>query len=315
MINDAWENADAEESAVAQAFFDYTQVEDQTGGTLMLNSPIDFVGRSGRDETMWPQTSNGMDFGDYNTMNHKLMFCDHAADGGLPTVIFSTANYSNIGFTQNDEVFLFMRGVPMVNKYLRGTSLENTLPPDTLQTPGNMQELNQLMAMWPFIPSSQAAGGVGLRDFIDVSSAIIFGEVTNFTPEVTVQDDEGNLSKIPIDVEFTIRGRTFFDNFKFGGDPDVEAESAQLIFPRVLDGGDMFVQSELLNPKHRYMMVVPAGEITVTTIVLEGDDPSARFSPNDTTFFVGPGAVRKVNLQINPATTQDNNDNAGGGGL
>jgi hypothetical protein len=312
MVNDAWVSADSEEVAVRNAFMNFVQAADaEDVGTLLFNAPIDFVSTSGRDPEQWPQVSNGGSFGDYNTMNHKLMFCDRQAAGGLPTVIFSTANYSNIGFTQNDEVFIFFRGTPLVNKFLRGVSLETTFPPRTLRKASDMKELNQLMAMWPFFPSAQAAGGVGFRDFIGTSSAIIFGEVSNFNPEVTVQANDGSLSKVPIDLIFSVRGRTFFEDFRYGGDPAVDEEAGRLIFPRVPDNGDMFVQSAVLNPDKRFMMIVPAGEITISTIVIEGTGPSPRFSPSDKTFFVGPGAVRKVRLQVNPATS---NTGPGGGG-
>jgi hypothetical protein len=234
-------------------------------------------------------------------MNHKLMFVDHAAGDGSPAIIDSTANYDTLGFSQNDEIFIVYRGTPVLNKFLRSMPLNSSMPPDSVVNAGDVQEINQLLAMWPFFGSNQFASGADFRDFMDLPCGIIFGEVSNFTPTVSVQNSDGSFTKIPIDLNFTVQGTSFF------GDTAIP-ETAPVV------NGDTFVNDETLNPNHRYMMVVPAGNITVTTIVTEGGQVSSRFQPAQKTFYIGPGGVRKIDLQINPAGSNNTTNSGGGGG-
>jgi hypothetical protein len=279
-------NADSEEQAVYQAFFNYTQL-DMPVGKLLLNQPIDPTGA----------------FTNYNTMNHKLMFVDHALTNNQPAIIDSTANYSNLGFTQNDETFLIYRGTPVLNKYLRNVPLNKTQAPDSLVKAGDVQEINQLLAMWPYFGSKQFATGADFRNFMDLPCGIVFGEVTNFTPTVSIQNTDGTITKIPIDLTFSVAGTSYF------GSVDIP-DSTPVV------SGDIFVESATLNPKHRYLLVVPAGTVTITTTVLEGDAESKRFQPSQKTFYIGPGGVRKLDLQINPAgqNTSTGGGTSGGGG-
>jgi hypothetical protein len=286
IMNDTFQG-DSEEQAVYDAFLSYVRSGDPVG-TLLVNTPID-------------SAIAGSDYSNYNTMNHKLMFVDHALSNNQPAVIDGTANYSSLGFAQNDEVFLIFRGTPLINKYFRSMALNSSQPPDSLVNAGDVQEINQLMAMWPFFGSKQVADGADFRNFMDISCGIIFGEITNYSPTVSIQNDDGTFDKIPIDVTFTVRGSTFFGN--------VDVPEAEPVV-----NGDIFVNDETLNPKHRYMLVVPAGNVTVKTIVLEGGQESDRFQPSEKSFYIGPGGVRHMNLQINPAGQQSGTTGGGGGG-
>ncbi len=66
-------------------------------------------------------------------------------------VMFTTSNYTDLGFTLNDEVLLIMRGESMMKKFWRGIDFQSTLPPDDLTDPEDVQELDSLMAMFPYI--------------------------------------------------------------------------------------------------------------------------------------------------------------------
>jgi cardiolipin hydrolase len=316
MFNDNIFNGDSEEQAVYTAFANYTRLgTDDVVGTLLLSAPMGLEGASGRSADQWPGSNPPPSFADYNTMNHKLMFVDHALSNNQPAVIFGTANYSNLGFAQNDEIFLILRGSGLTSKYIRGMSLNST-PPSTVQDAEDVQEFNQLLAMWPFDASPQVTGGMEFRDFMQTNTAIIFGEISNFNPVIKLLDDDGEELSIPIDATFAIRGTTFFGQQAFGGDPRKvfdpnttkdPSEAVRLIFP---DVADPFVGNDLVNPDHRFLLVVPAGDITISTIVTEGDDPSTRFTISERKVFVGPGAVREINLQIGQLV----DSGSGGGG-
>ncbi len=282
LFNDFGPQGDFDENAVYDAFVGVIEDPDSAGGALYVNDLIDFSG-----------TFNG-----YNVMNHKLMICDHAYSNQEWAVIFSTSNYSELGFTLNDEVMLIMRGVPLVSKYWRGLALSETLPPETLQLPGDVQEFDQLYAMWPYLAAENSAF---FRDFGDVPCGIVFGEVDNFRPTVTIQSGDGEFVDVDIDLGFAVEGSLYFTGDLYGPmTPTVD--------------GDLFEESEVINPDHRYMLVVPAGEVTLTTIVLTRDGSvSELFQPDEITFNIGPGGVREVNLNINQAAEAGTTPGAGGG--
>jgi cardiolipin hydrolase len=319
MFNDNIINGDTEEQAIYTSFFNYTQLgEDDVVGTLLMSAPMGLEGRGRLTADQWPGANPPPSFAEYNTMNHKLIFADHALSNNQPTVIFSTANFSNLGFAQNDEVFLMLRGNALSSKYIRGMSLNGT-PPATVEDAEDVQEFNQLFAMWPFDASAQVTGGQEFRDFMQTNTAIIFGEISNFNPVIRMLDDEGEEIQIPIDATFSIRGTTFFGQQAFGGDPRKvfdpntakdDSEAARLIFP---DVPDPFVGNDLVNPDHRFLLVVPAGDITISVLVTEGQGVSDRFTISERSLFVGPGAVRQVNLQIGQLV--DSSSGGGGAGV
>lgn len=278
-FNDIAGLGDAEENAVYEAFANYTQ--EPTGGECYVNMLIN-------DQ-----------FADYNSMNHKLMFVDHANSNGTPAMIFTTSNYSSLGFTQNDEVMLILRGVPLVNKWWRGLDLTSTLPPESVERAQDIQEIDMLLAMYPYVPSLDSTL---FRDFPDVPCAIVFGSIDNFSQTITIQGGDGTFSDINIDVTFEVEGTTYFDSTAYGP-----------LIPTV--SGDMFEENELLNPDHRYLLVVPAGDVTIRTLVESSDTGNTvSFQPDETTFTIGPGCVRNVNLQISQASTGLNPGGGTGGG-
>ena len=282
LINDIAGLADQEEAAVYQALFDYADAGGGAG-SLYLNTPIDPSGQ----------------FSEYNTMNHKLLFADNAAAGGNPTIVYSTASWSDISFTQNDELLIMMRGNPLVSKYWRQMDLTNSLPPATINKPGDVQELDQLFCMYPYVASADAGY---FRDFNDAPCGLIYGTVDNFRNPLTIQQDDGSFVDVNIDLTFEIEGLSYFGEIGFG--PLVPTTS-----------GDLFVQQEALNPDHEFMLVVPAGEVTVRTIVTaaDGGGTDLNFQPDETTFWIGPGGVRELRLKVNQATNTGTGGNTGGG--
>lgn len=285
-INNFGSEGDFASNAVYDAFLGLVQNQDTAIGSFYLNDAMDYSGV----------------FNGYNVMNHKLALCDHARSDGAPAVVFTTANYTDLDLTQNDEVMLILRYPSLVSKYWRGLDLGATLPPDNLLEASDFQEFDELMAMWPYVQSPSAPI---LRGFSDVPCGIIFGQVDNFRPTVTVNDGSGGLQEVNIDLTFTVEGNLFFTGDTYGSpDPLVPYSS-----------GDLFEESDLANPDHRYMMVVPAGEGTITTIVTDpGGSPSTLFQPDETSFEVGPGGVKHIDLSINQAGQDTGQTGTGGGG-
>lgn len=282
IINNFGSEGDFAENAVYDAFLGLVTNPDANVGELYLNDMMDPSGL----------------FNGYNVMNHKLTFCDHGYSDQQPVVVFSTANYSDLGLTQNDEVMLIMRYPSLVSKYWRGVNLANTLPPDNVLVPGDFQEFDQLLAMWPYLASGE---GNIFRSFPDVPCGIVFGEADNFRPTVTINDG-GDLVEIDIDLTFEVEGSLFFTGDAYG--PVVPYAE-----------GDLFEESDLANPDHRYMLVVPAGKVLLRTIVTTADGSMTDlFQPDEIEFDIGPGAVKNVTLKINQAGQEGAQSGTGGGG-
>ncbi|MBN2083473.1 hypothetical protein JW859_14855 [bacterium] len=273
LINNFGALGDAADNAVYDALLSIVDGSDWDGGAVYINDNIDFTG-----------TFNG-----YNIMNHKLMFCDHAYSDLTPAMIFTTGNYSELGLTQNDEVMLVFRQAPLVNKYWRGISPTTTLPPDSIEKPGDYQEFDQLFAMWPYLSSANAEL---FRGFGDVPCGIVYGEADNYRPTVTITTDSNELEDVNIDLTFEVEGTLFFDGTAYGP-----------LVPAFED--DIFEESELINPDHRYMLIVPAGEVLLRTIVTGADgEYTALFQPDEVIFDIGPGGVRRQDVKINQASTE-----------
>ncbi|MCC7478274.1 hypothetical protein IT575_07415 [bacterium] len=305
LFNDVAFLGDDEENQVYLAFVDYLTTP--TGGPLYINGLID----SGNP-------ASGGQFANYNTMNHKMLFTNHGLTDNRASVITSTANYTDLGFTINDQVTLIFRGNGLVNKFIRGIDYSRPLPPTNLREPDDSQEFDQLMTMYPYGAST---GAPFLRDISRLPCALIYGSVTNFNPTVTIQNQNstgGNggvddIIEVDIDLYFGIEVPQLF----FGGsfpDPDVDATfedvDGNTLYRAPLE--DPFIRSELVNPDHRYMMVVPAGEVIIHTFAESIDSGQlALFEPTERRFSVGPGAVKEVNLIINQAF--DDSGNVGGG--
>ncbi len=299
LFNDIANLGDAEENAVYRAFIDYTAAP--TGGALYINGLID----SGNP-------ASGGQFSNYNTMNHKMIFANHGLSDNRPSVVTSTANFSDLGFTINDQVTLIFRGTGLANKFIRGIDYSSSTPPLTLREPNDSQEFDQLLTMYPYGASLEAPF---LRDISRLPCALIYGSVTNFNPTVTVQTGTSQDEIVPIDIDvyFGVEAPDLF----FGGvfpDPEVDATfqdgNGNTLYRGPL--ADPFVRSEIANPDHRYMMVVPAGEVIIHTFAESIDNSQlALFEPTERRITVGPGAVKEVNLIINQAF--DDSGNVGGG--
>ena len=295
MFNDIGALGDAEENAVYDAFGQYAaDNENIRGGTLSISDLAElntFVSGSRFD----PVTQTNIPV-QVNAMNHKLLYADRGLAGGAPSVTFTTGNYSTLGFDQNDEVMVIMRGNQLTNKYYSGADLSRSVPPTGIDNANDLKEFDQLFVLHPMVAS---AGGAPFREFLPVSSGIVIGTINNFSPTITIDTGDGTFEEIDIDVIFEIEGKYFFNDFGFGP------------VPPFADQDDHFEQNEAINPDHRFMMVVPAGELTLRTIVLDnGGGISSRFQPTETQFEIGPGGVREISLNIN----QSQEDNVAGGG-
>ncbi len=300
LFNDIGALGDFEENGVYDAFVAYADDNQNTrGGTLSISDLAElntFVSGSRFD----PVTQTNIPV-QVNAMNHKLLYADRALSGGAPSVTFTTGNYSPLGFDQNDEVMVIMRGSELARKYFSGANLSRSLPPTGINSPSDIKEFDQLFVMHPLQAS---AGSAPFREFLPVSSGILIGTINNFKPVITIDDGSGEFTEINIDVYFEIDGKYFFNDFDFEGlSPFAEQD-------------DHFEENEALNPDHRFMMVVPAGDIVLRTIVLDTDgSQSSRFQPTETEITIGPGGVREVSLNINQSQdTLDQGGSGGGGG-
>lgn len=297
MFNDIGALGDFEENAVYQAFADYAENNANIRGGTMFVSDLAELNTFVSGTRFDPITQTEVPV-QVNAMNHKLLYADRAFAGGAPSVTFTTGNYSTLGFDQNDEVMVIMRGSQLARKYWSGASLQNSLPPAGIDDASDIKEFDQLFVMHPMLSS---AGSEPFREFLPVSSGILIGTINNFSPTITIDDGSGEFNEIDIDVYFEIDGKYFFNDFEF------EALSP---FP---EQDDHFEENEALNPDHRFMMVVPAGDIILRTIVLDTDgSQSSRFQPTETEITIGPGGVREISLNINQS--QDSLDQGGTGG-
>ncbi|MCB1188611.1 hypothetical protein KDL29_15730 [bacterium] len=299
MFNDIGALGDAEENAVYNAFENYAQDNQNIrGGTMSISDLAElntFVSGTRFD----PITQTDIPV-QVNAMNHKLLYADRALAGGSPSVTFYTGNYSALGFDQNDEVMVIMRGSQLARKYYSGADLSTSLPPTGIENADDIKEFDQLFALHPMQAS---AGSTPFREFLPVSSGIILGTINNFQPTITIDNGNGEFDEINIDVYFEIEGTYFFNDFGFGPVAPFADQDAQ------------FEENEAINPDHRFMMVVPAGDIILRTIVLDTDGSvSSRFQPTETEITIGPGGVREVSLNINQSQDTLNAGSGGGGG-
>lgn len=292
MINDIGALGSGAENQVYYGLLQW--MEDPTDGVnLYLNDLIDPTG----------------EYLEFDTMNHKHFYGD-GLYGSVPTVVFTTGNYANPDLSQNDEVMLIFRGQPLVRKFFRGTDPLDSRLPDDVDESNDIEEFDQILAMFPYISNPDDEAPL-LRNFSQVPCGIVFGTVANFRETVNMPSgDNQDVEEIQIDLAFSVKGELFFGatiGALFGND---DPEAAYPVFPEDVDN---FERSELLNPKHSFIMVVPAGEITLITTVTElNGDPNSRFEPDERIFTIGPGGVRKLKLSINQ---QSSNDGAGGFGV
>jgi hypothetical protein len=247
-----------------------------------------------------------------------MLFVDRALVDGRPTVITSTANFSDLGFSINDQVTLIFRGQGLANKFIRGINYTSPLPPLNLREPDDSQEFDQLVTMYPYAGSLESTS---IRDIPRLPTALIYGSVSNFSPTVTIQNQNsqgGNggtddIVEVDIDLYFGIEVPELF----FGGvfpDPEIdetfEDADGNVLYRAPIE--DPFIRSETINPDHRYMLIVPAGDVVIHTFAESiSNTQLSLFEPTQRRVTIGPGAVKEVNLIINQAF--DDSGNIGGG--
>jgi len=279
----------------------------------LTQNPPDGIGRlvlSGMGVETGPVTDFIDPFVNFATMNEKLIFSDHAFTDNIPSVISTTANFTAQGLDLNDEVLLVMRGAPLVNKYIRGPwrdadgiqrwglDMDSVQPPASLRNAADAQELDQLALMFPYISNQNDNS---FRPFSQVPTGLIVGQISNFSRTIQVTDDQGANQDLLIDAQMLAFGTTF----------DGRTVSRDDMFPLGNPlTGEGFVENEDLNPNHRFMQVLPAGDWTILTYILVEDQVDDRFTPSETHVHVGPGGVKNLNVSINTAV----NTSTGTGG-
>jgi len=279
-LNDIGVYGDADENLVYDALvagMEGTQEEEGYTAAFFVNQPPTAV---------WAQVGAHL--------NHKFMYADHAGTDGVPSVTVNTGNWTTQGFNLNDEVIVILRGAVLSSKYHNGQFFWLQLPhlgEDTISR--DFREDAQVSLMYPFI-STADSDDLAPRDpaLADLSCGVLHGKVGNFQQEVTYQDADGNLETINIDLQWTITGEYYF-----GGD------IAGYVYPT-------YDENERTNPGHNYILVVPAGRITVTAVVVDDTgNPITGFTPQSKTIDIGPGGVRQTDFSISALQTPE-----GGGG-
>ncbi len=281
-LNDIGSFGDADENAIYQALVGGMTGGGGGGGTGEDGYPAGFLVNTPPNAT-WAQV--GMQ------MNHKYLYADHAATNNLPSLTVGSLNWTTQGFTLNDEVIVILRGQALTSKYHNFFWLQfPNFGNDVIAR--DFREDAQISMMYPFVTNMTDAAVPRDPALADLSCGLIFGKVSNFRREVTFQDDEGNFQRIPIDVQFGVQGLYYF-----GGN------IAGYVYPT-------FDENELSNPDYNYIFVVPAGQLTVTCVVVDGNgEPIEGFEPLSQTFDVAPGGIRNINFQI----SQYSGDGGGGG--
>jgi hypothetical protein len=189
-----------------------------------------------------------------------------------------------------------MRGVPLVNKYLRGINYNANMPPANLDEEDDSQEFDQIFTMYPYISTN------AFRPFQVVPTALVFGSVSNFREQVTVQDqatEGGDGLTFDVDLRFSIYGNTYFDDIQVGTKDD----------PLPLDVD--FERSSALNGDKEYFLVLPAGNFTIVvdTFTVGSSNSQAVFEQTTKEVQTGPGGVRKVDLRMGRPVTESNTTN------
>jgi hypothetical protein len=229
-------------------------------------------------------------------LNHKYIYADHAATGGLPSVMISTGNWTTQGFDLNDEVIVILRGTTLTSKYHYAYWFQTAhLGSDFITR--DVREDAQISMMYPFITNLEAEDARIPRDpaLADLSCGLIHGQVTNFQREFTYQDSDGNLQTMQIDLQWEITGEYYFGGNITG-----------YINP-------LFDENELTNPDDNYILVVPAGRIEVLAVVTDPDGtPVDMFTPDAKIIDIGPGGVRGEDFSVSGVQIGDGGTGDGG---
>jgi hypothetical protein len=290
---------DDNDNLVYNFFRDLTQAPPDGMGRLVL---------SGMGVETGPATDFVDPFVNFATMNEKFVFSDHASSDNIPSVVTTTANFTSQGLDLNDEVVLILRGAPLANKYIRGPwrdsnglqrwgiDYDSVLPPASLRVPGDLQELDQVGLMFPYISNAGEEGADIFRPFNEIPTGLIMGKISNFSRTISITDEQGENEELLIDAQMLIFGTTL----------DGRAVSRDDMIPLGNPvTGEGFIENEDLNPNHRFMQVIPAGDWTILTYILVDGTVDDRFSPSESHVHIGPGGVRNVNISINTAVNAD----------
>jgi len=141
------------------------------------------------------------------------------------------------------------------------------------------------------------------RPFAEVPTGLIVGQISNFSRTIQVTDAEGENQEIQIDAQMLAFGTTYT------GQSISRDDAIPLGNPLT---GEGFIENEDLNPKHRFMQVLPAGDWTILTYILVADQVDDRFTPSETHVHIGPGGVKNVNISINTAINTDSGTGGNG---
>jgi len=229
-------------------------------------------------------------------LNHKYIYADHAATGGLPSMMISTGNWTTQGFDLNDEAIVILRGTTLTSKYHYAYWFQSAHMGSDFIT-RDVREDAQISMMYPFVTNLEAEDLRVPRDpaLADLSCGLIHGQVTNFQREFTYQDSDGNLQTMQIDLQWEITGEYYFGGNITG-----------YVNP-------LFDENELTNPDDNYILVVPAGRIQVLAVVTDPDGtPVDLFTPDAKIIDIGPGGVRRENFSVSGVQIGD--DTTGGPG-
>jgi len=226
-------------------------------------------------------------------LNHKFMYADHGATGGVPSIIVSSGNWTTQGFSLDDEVMVILRGQALTTKYHYMYWLQTDHLGSDLTT-RDIRETAQVSLMYPFTTNMDDARVPRDPALADLSCGLIHGRVSNFQREFTYQDGDGNLQTMQIDLQWAIDGEYYFG----GG-------IAGYVNP-------LFDENPLTNPDNNFILVVPAGRINVTCVVTDPNgDPVDLFTPQSKQIDICPGGVRRVDFSVSSVQVED----TGGGGL
>ncbi len=264
---------------------------------LGLLSESEDVGSGGIPATLTINSAPDLNWASIGVhTSEKLLFADHAFGTGIPAVVVSTANWTEQGFSLNDEVMVILRGSILATKYHFIT---------TFQVPhfgrdfitNDVREIEQLSLMYPFVTNGTDTMVPRDPALSDISTGVIHGTVDNFRREYSYQDSDGNMITQLLDIMWEIEGEYYF------GGP--------------INGyiNPTFDENEATNPGKNYVLVIPAGKMTVRAVVVDADGNAIEgFVPNEKIVEVSPGGVVNVKFSITAPTITPGTGGTTGGG-
>jgi len=264
IINDIGIETTPEERAIYQALYErIVGVADTQGGLGLLNSSIN--------------SSNP-----YATTvsNHKYLICDRegmSIGDDPPCVITGSANWTTSSFDFNDECVIILHGNPLTSAYL---GYVNPFNPSFQDFDGEVRPED----FGEFVPNMlaypNAVSPSGAIEQHNVPMGIVYGILPNFKSTVIMGVGTGTEPppEMNVDILFEISGTTYLDSIIF--------DTYEI---------DNFDPVEATNPVHGYVIFVPAGQITISPILLDASSNTRIQGANNPTFQVdlGPGAVRR----------------------